>query len=613
MQKTLIPGDTLSPLKNNKIPQTFSELWDEFDPRKEPLDVEILKEWEEDGAVIKVVRYCVGTFKGQKSMLAAIYGYPKGGNNLPALVQIHGGGQSAHANAIIANAKEGYATISVAWAGRLCSSEYLVSNDEKVVFWEGKTDDPKYLVTTDWGAIDAYHHFCRNPKNDFCKNSSCEDTIDGIESPRNSGWFPCTMGTRRAITFLEQQPEVDGDKIGVYGHSMGGKLTVLTAGADDRIKAAAPSCGGLSDLPTEEEKIYDLVKDDAYLKNIKCPIIFLSPSNDFHGLIQDLPQAINDIKSKDWRVVCSPHINHRDWAQHAGSGMVWFNQYLKDEFKCPETPASKLELNTADGTPVFTVKPDAAKKILSVDIYYTQQTEPTSEEQRHHSINKFWHYAKATENKGFWQGKLPLLCDDKPLWVYADVTYYLEKEVSGASYYYAPYTTDKFNISSLMLVVTADELHVAGVKPTLKPTTLIENFQGDWEKEWFRFDEEDTSIRTHKIYNDMYKAPSGNSKLSLEVKSEKANKLVLILDEYGAEVELTGKADWQTVVLEPGDFLRADDTSMESWKDIRELAISIKEENLHFNPNEEGKEPFNKKLGAEWQGKKVQFKDLKWV
>jgi len=53
-----------------------------------------------------------------------------------------------------------------------------------------------------------------------------------------------TVGCRRGITFLEEQPEVDADSIGVFGHSMGGRLTGLVAGTDRRVKDAAPSVGG---------------------------------------------------------------------------------------------------------------------------------------------------------------------------------------------------------------------------------------------------------------------------------------------------------------------------------------------------------------------------------
>ena len=98
-------------------------------------------------------------------MMAAVYGYPKGAKNLPGLVQIHGGGQYADANAVLTNAKRGYATISVSWAGRINAPDYKVNPDAVKLFWDGKTDDPKYKVITDWGALDAYHAPSRNPKN----------------------------------------------------------------------------------------------------------------------------------------------------------------------------------------------------------------------------------------------------------------------------------------------------------------------------------------------------------------------------------------------------------------------------------------------------------------
>ena len=62
-------------------------------------------------------------------------------------------------------------------------------------------------------------------------------------SPRNSNWFLLAVAGRRAITFLEQQPQVDADRIGFAGFSMGGMITGL-ASLDPRIKAVAPFVGG---------------------------------------------------------------------------------------------------------------------------------------------------------------------------------------------------------------------------------------------------------------------------------------------------------------------------------------------------------------------------------
>ena len=55
-----------------------------------------------------------------------------------------------------------------------------------------------------------------------------------------------TLGARRGLTFLEQQAQVDPERIGVYGHSMGGNLTVYVAGTDNRVKFRAADVAGPS-------------------------------------------------------------------------------------------------------------------------------------------------------------------------------------------------------------------------------------------------------------------------------------------------------------------------------------------------------------------------------
>lgn len=51
-------------------------------------------------------------------------------------------------------------------------------------------------------------------------------------------------GVSRLIDYFETDPDIDGDKVGVEGHSRYGKATLVTAAYDDRVVAAYPSCGG---------------------------------------------------------------------------------------------------------------------------------------------------------------------------------------------------------------------------------------------------------------------------------------------------------------------------------------------------------------------------------
>ena len=48
---------------------------------------------------------------------------------------------------------------------------------------------------------------------------------------------------RRAIDLLQSLPEVDPQRIGVIGHSLGGHNALFLAAFDDRVKAIVTSCG----------------------------------------------------------------------------------------------------------------------------------------------------------------------------------------------------------------------------------------------------------------------------------------------------------------------------------------------------------------------------------
>lgn len=550
--------DTLPPLKDGKAPQTFEELWMGFDPRKEPLDVEILHEWEQDGTVLKVLRYRVGVFKGKKAMMAAVYGYPKGARKVPGLVQIHGGGGAGTEEPVLANAKEGYATISIAWDGRIRASQYPIDNEAKQLFWEGKKDNPKYRPTTDWGDLGAFF-FPRR----FQDQKILVHRLDPIaESPRNSNWYVWTIGARRAITFLEQQPEVDANRIGVYGHSMGAELTVAVAGSDSRVKAASPSCGGLTpDKPAE------LLTNSIYHQRITCPVLFMVPTNDFHGRIHDLPVATESLKTKEWRVASMPHRNHSSDAEYLASVTLWFNQHLKNVSGLPENPDSQLTLKTNNGTPVFSVTPDNSRDVKSVEVYYTQQP-ATDYTGRIPALTKYWRYAPATNDGGTWTASLPVHSLDRQLWVYGDVRYASDRAVhcvKGRDIV----SSDAFNLSSVFKMATPDELKAAGVKATLKPSSVIEDFADGWDKQWFA--KGPKSLKTFKLKSTQYQA-APDSKLGIEFQSDKPARLLIGMerekDSYQHTIAIDEGPEWQKVVLSPSDFKNREGQSPPNWNDL---------------------------------------------
>tara|TARA_B100002019_G_scaffold175464_1_gene151630 strand:- start:2870 stop:4741 length:1872 start_codon:yes stop_codon:yes gene_type:complete len=598
----------------NPPPLDFDEMWRGFDPRLDPLETEILKEWEEDGIVMKIIRYRIGKFKGQKSIMAGVYGYPKGQIGLPGLLQVHGGGQYAHSNAVLTNAKRGYATLSIAWAGRISAPGYTVSPNEVKLFWEGKKDDSKYKLTTDWGALDAYHAPSRYGRDAFASIPVTDWTIDPIKSPRNNSWFLITLAGRRGLTFLEQQPEVDGANLGVYGHSMGGKLTVLITGADKRVKAAVPSCGGISDRYTDDDLHFATVSDPPSLQRISVPISFLSPANDFHGRINDLEKATSEIKTDKWRISSSPHHNHQDSPEFEVFTQLWFDQHLRNNFVSPNTPITELIL--AKGKfPQLRIKPDIGRKILNLEVYFTQQgilqERGKAKDNSTNTKHRFWKFVQPTKMDGQneWVAELPIFSVDRPLWVYANIRYPLDEPITGAGYYYGTYKADSFVLSSLLQTRTSEELKGAGSRSSSESSLILEDFAQNWHRDWFSYQRKNWGIHTNKLYEPKWAAPKNDARISLEVRSQNPNEMVIWMDGYGQELNLLGGDAWQRFSFSRNSFLNSAGESLSSWSGLRELRL-VPSATLDVPRGNTVKAV---KLGKDWQGEPPEFRKLCWI
>ena len=296
-----------------------------------------------------------------------------------------------------------------------------------------------------------------------------EFTLDSVESPRNSNWFLVLMAARRAITFLEQQPEVDPARIGAYGHSMGGKLTTNLAGIDPRVKAAVPSCGGAGDILESQTDLPGCLKtkptamelacisDNAYIPRITCPMLWLSPTNDFHAHIDNMAWNWRNLPDDRVRFSISPHLNHRHTDEHAITQHLWFEQHLKGAFKMPRTPQLALNLQTPDGVPRVTVTPDDSQPVQRVDIYYS--IDP-------HELTRFWRDATAVQDGTRWKAACPVMSLEQPLFAYANVIYELPAAARHIAQPPGQRNTDAFAISSRVLSAAPPELRAAGVKAT---------------------------------------------------------------------------------------------------------------------------------------------------
>ncbi|HQL75808.1 MAG TPA: acetylxylan esterase, partial [Phycisphaerae bacterium] len=291
--------DSLRPLKDAVAPRTLDELWRGYDPRAEPLETTVVREWKQEDVTCRYVVFTIGTFKGKRSRLAGFYAFGSAARGkLPGLLHLHGGGQRANLTEVIFMARNGYAALSINWGAREMEGQ--------------KPGEPN----TDWGRLDA----TQTGHNTHYRSMQPDDkTLDAVESPRNNNWFLLVLAARRALTFLERQEQVDGGRLGVCGHSMGGKLTTDLSGIDERVCVAVPSCGGSGSATSELAGVsgsglreapsaWDAatIDDRAYLGRIRCPILYLSPTNDFHAALDNMAANWRAVPSREVRYAVSP-------------------------------------------------------------------------------------------------------------------------------------------------------------------------------------------------------------------------------------------------------------------------------------------------------------------
>ena len=576
------------------VPQTAEQTWADFDPRQEPLEIEVIRESFEDGIVLRHVRYVAGTFGGKKTRVAAFYAFPKDGDKLPGIVQLHGGGQRARPETAQFWASHGYAAIAVNWG------EHVIGED----------GDPN----TDWAGIPAgflepKHH------NDVTPG---EGTIHDVPHPWNSSWLLYSAAARRAVTFLEERPEADGSNVGVTGHSMGGRLTVLTA-IDPRVKAASPSVGGSGYLYSDIAGVPDSarrIRENLVLYNrtldcknywplIKCPLMFLGATNDFNSPMEFVVQGFNTLPQKNGAMSFTPHMNHRFTGDNYAARVRWFETHLKGTFQFPKTASAQLDLKTGDGVPRFIVKPDLSgpHRIKSVEVFYGYDRDPRA---------RFWRVGAIERDGDVFVAECPVVDLGEPLFAFANVTYETGTLLKMPRGY----------ADTLLLTLTSEccrafplQMKVAGVKARTERHRLIEDFNQGW-RDWSLVGvghREHWNYETHKVNDPAFVGPDGAS-LALKVETSAADETLAVILETDKWRGYTGRkprrfialvelkhAGLHSLNLSIDKFVTVEGEVLESYSFVTSLILTP------------GQKEWPNKVARSWQAKVPTFDDIRWV
>ena len=528
-----------------EVPKTATELWQDYDAQKESLDIQVIKEWKAEGVVTQYVTFKVGTFKGTEARIAAYYSYPDNGKRNAAFVWSHGGGQRAERGRGVYFAKQGFATVDINWLGRPMEEDISIN--------------------TDWGNVDPSQgprFYSKALRKGWKRNLLPDDySIDPVPSPRNANWFLLTVAARRAITFLEQQPEVDPNRIGFTGFSMGGMITALTA-IDERLKAVAPFVGGTGfkyvDFPGgiqgssikphfQNLELYkNTIDASAYWPSVKCPVMFISSSNDFHSTFERIYQSMDLLKHPNWRVTTNIHQNHGPGPEQWATLNLWFDQYLKGiDQKIPATPASNLTLNTSSfiRSATFTVTPSDQDRLVNTEIYYSYDP---------NSRTRFWIRANEKSAKGIWSTQVPLHAD-LPIYFFAICRYQLDKpQVLERG------ETDTFVLNSEEQSFLPESINLSSLVSLANPELVFEDFSSGIQ-DWSTRDQR--SIKTYKFQNP-------------ELDRADHKKLSLTIDPQGRRLALRVNASSKFLSRESnlGDFSHARQIQGEG---VQEVLINL--------------------------------------
>lgn len=581
--------------QSQETPRTVEETWALFDPKAEPLDTEVIRQWTEDGIELRHVRYVVGTFKGKRTRTAAFYAFPQGSRNLPAIVQVHGGGQRAQTETVKFWASHGYASVAVNWG-------------ENVI---AQPEDPN----TDWAGIAAGFHDPRH-HNDV---SPDEATLYDVPHPWNSSWLLYSAAARRAFTVLEERPEVDPRRFGLTGHSMGGRLTVLTA-IDPRVKAASPSVGGsgylyehIRGIPGSarhmraDVDLYNGTVDcRSYWPLIRCPLLFLGATNDFNSPMEKVMQGFGSLPRPSGGLAFAPHMNHRFTSEAYASRVRWFQAHLKGGFDFPTTPASRLDLKMADGIPIFTVTPSLKGQprrwVTKLQIFYGYARDPRT---------RFWRAAQVKRTGPHWVAPCPVMDLDEPLFAFANTTYRVEEEIHLPRGYRA---TSQFTVTSLEHQAGPHQLRRAGVKPTVVRTRLIDDFRRGW-RDWSLVaagNPHHWSFKTYKVNDPALFGPRG-AELAFDVQTTAADNTLAVVMETDQWRGYTGRKTKRYTALvplpEPGShtirlplaaFVTPDGEALEHYDFVTGLIMTP------------GDKELPERVKTHWQGTIPTFRKLRW-
>jgi dienelactone hydrolase len=358
--------------------------WQAAWPVQAPLDIEWLGETEHDGVKVRALRYTGSIAGGEPQRIYALYALPPSagpGQKVPAIVQIHGGGQTCQASNVAWFARRGYACLAFDWGGPR----------------DGRGPE----TTTVWGSAVS------------------RDYIDRPAGGVGDVFLlHAVLAGRRAIDVLQEQPEVDAGRVAVQGISWGGLLTWLVGATEPRVKAVVPvyGVGGLDRGKTGEgealrrrgeewARMWTETFDPRRLSaEVKAPVLFCNGANDWFGTLSSSEEAMSGVRVDHARSY-APNRNHSLDRGNVQAAMDWLDGLLKSDAP-PAGADPGIDLAASgEGGLMAVVKADGA---ADVQVLFSRGRRP--------DVARCWLQVAALRGEnGNWTATLPVWRSDEPV------------------------------------------------------------------------------------------------------------------------------------------------------------------------------------------------------
>jgi hypothetical protein len=541
------------------------QLWKDFNPIKEALDIAYVKSESNNGFVRKGFYYTLETAEDGKARIYAEIVSLDDDKKKPVLIVLGDLNRNINTQILEYAASFGYTAAGL---------DYSASGGEE----ELKTKYP--------------------PSMEFAEYKHAVKNLDRAEpSARESCWFIWAKATRRLITALQEENQADINNLGIIGIKQGAIIMWQVAAMDGRIKAASSIVGSESMLyrgkskflPVDETELDEsrvnwraAISSEAYARFLPCPLIIAAATNNPESDYDRLEDIINLVpENTPLTLLTCPRQDYQITEGALTTIRKWFGNYLKKPCFFPAQP--KITFEIFEGKAIFNIIVDESKKIRDVKLYYSYgETDPAF---------RNWISLDAEKKHDSYSVSPDVFDESIRHYFFAVITYQDNLEISTPEVYFIPQEqgieavhavkqriiydaakgTDTFAAASNSIIVKEEN---PGIIKSAAGINGIRVTEGE--------------LFTYKI-GDMRLLRVDDAILQLDANSETDTNIIITLtalDEgeikkYSTTIAIKGSLEWKKYSFSSLDFKTEEFLPLKSWQNVKKLEISA--ENVLFN------------------------------